>query len=105
MGDLILAAKEWSNNAEMIADVFGLHVNPSAVVVDATYGEGAFWNQYRPSNLIAHDIDKLKGDGVDFCALPEADRSVAAFACFDADRRLIDEHWTPVMMSVSTAGA
>lgn len=45
-----------------------------ALVVDVTYGKGLFWSEYRPQNLIAHDL--YVGDGVDFRNLPELDESV-----------------------------
>lgn len=41
--------------------------------MDVTYGRGLFWSNYRPAQLMTHDIAI---DGVDFRNLPEADASV-----------------------------
>jgi len=70
----ILAAQQWPTNAALIADVHRLgYITDDDLVVDVTYGRGGFWHQYRPANLVAHD---LRLDGVDFRQLPEADGSV-----------------------------
>jgi hypothetical protein len=53
--------------------------DPDDVVVDVTYGRGAWWRKYRPPRLIAHD---LALDGVDFRQLPEADGSITV-VCYD----------------------
>lgn len=58
-------------NADLIAAVAPLYL--SGDVCDLTYGEGGWWRKFRPESLVAHDIDRTKGDGVDFTALPEAD--------------------------------
>lgn len=64
-------------NGVLIAEVarLGYLGDDTTTVVDTTYGEGSFWTRYRPAHLVAHD--RFKGDGVDFRALPEADRSTA----------------------------
>lgn len=49
-------------------------------VVDLTYGDGRWWDKFRPEPFTAHD--KYKGDGVDFTNLPEADGTYDA-VCFD----------------------
>jgi hypothetical protein len=57
-------------NAELIAAVAPFYLTGS--VCDVTYGLGGWWQKFRPLELMAHDIDPGKGDGVDFTALPEA---------------------------------
>ena len=73
---MIRAAHAWPSNAELIADVADLYIDDDAMVVDVTYGKGTFWNVYTPKNLVAHDLDPAKGDGVDWGNLPEQDNSV-----------------------------
>jgi hypothetical protein len=68
------------NNAELIAAVAPLYLTGS--VCDVTYGLGGWWKRYRPDELVAHDIDPNKGDGVDFRSLPEPDSTYDA-VCFD----------------------
>lgn len=65
------------SNAELIAAAAPLYLTGS--VLDMTYGEGKWWDRFRPDGLVGHD---LKTDGVDFTALPEADGSFDA-VCFD----------------------
>lgn len=74
--DVIKAANDWTSNAELIADVAELYLKPDDIVVDVTYGLGTFWNKVTPKNLIAHDLDTTKGDGVHWGDLPEDDNSV-----------------------------
>lgn len=70
----ILGVQKWKNNAALIADVWRLYGRDDAIVLDPTWGRGRWWTEIVPKNLICHDLYKL--DGVDFCALPEADASV-----------------------------
>jgi hypothetical protein len=69
------------SNGVLIATVarLGYLGGPDDTVLDVTYGRGLWWTRYRPRNLVAHDIAL---DGVDFTALPEADRSIPV-VCFD----------------------
>ncbi len=60
-------------NADLIAAVSALWIVDGDVVLDPTWGQGAFWRLGSPDGLIAHD---LKTDGIDFRKLPEADTSV-----------------------------
>lgn len=76
----ILASVQTGLNADLIAAVAPLYLTGS--VMDVTYGRGLWWSTFRPPDLIAHDLDPVKGDGVDFRALPEADQSVDT-VCFD----------------------
>jgi hypothetical protein len=64
-------------NGDLLASVAGLYLTGS--VLDVTYGKGVWWTKYRPAGLAHHD---LALDGVDFRALPEADRSYDT-VCFD----------------------
>lgn len=59
--DEIMRHHGWRNNGEMIADVaaLGFIVGP---VLDLTYGEGNFWSEWRPDELVANDLDPDKGD-------------------------------------------
>lgn len=59
-------------NADLIAAVAPLYLTGS--VLDVTYGEGTWWQRFKPEPFGYHD---LAIDGVDFRALPEADRSYA----------------------------
>jgi hypothetical protein len=49
----------WKNNSEMIADVALLGFIPGNVL-DLTYGDGAFWNHFRPADLTTNDLDPEK---------------------------------------------
>lgn len=74
----ILASVFTGTNAELMAAVAPYYLTGS--VLDCTYGEGKWWERYRPDQFTAHDLHKV--DGVDFRALPEADRSIDT-VCFD----------------------
>ena len=65
-------------NADLMAAVAPYYLTGS--VCDLTYGEGKWWDRYRPDPFVAHD--KFKLDGVDFTALPEEDNSYDT-VCFD----------------------
>ena len=60
-------------NAELLAEASQLWITDDDVVLDVTYGRGAFWNLIEPRNFVGHD---LALDGVDFRHLPESDDSV-----------------------------
>lgn len=66
------------SNAELIEAFAPLYLTGS--VLDVTFGEGKWWDRFTPEPFTFHD--KFKVDGVDFCALPEKDRSVTT-VCFD----------------------
>ena len=72
----ILSVINERRNGPLIAAAASLWIKPDDLVVDVTYGRGRFWTDYRPANLVCHDIDPRLGDGVDFCELPEDDESV-----------------------------
>jgi hypothetical protein len=60
-------------NGPLIAQAAKLWIQDDDIVLDVTYGRGRFWTEFKPTNLITHDIAL---DGVDFRALPEPDESV-----------------------------
>lgn len=66
------------SNADLMEAVSPFYLTGS--VLDVTYGEGAWWERFRPETFTFHD--KYKVDGVDFTALPEADDSVET-VCYD----------------------
>lgn len=65
-------------NADLIAAVAPYYL--TGTVCDATYGEGKWWDRFRPDALVAHDLHKV--DGVDFTNLPEPDGTYDT-VCFD----------------------
>lgn len=74
----ILASVFTGTNADLMAAVAPIYLTGS--VLDVTYGEGKWWDRFRPEPFTFHD--KFKVDGVDFTALPEADNSIDT-VCFD----------------------
>lgn len=66
------------SNADLMRAIAPLYLAGS--VLDVTYGEGKWWDRYKPEPFTAHDLYKL--DGVDFRALPEADGEFDT-VCFD----------------------
>lgn len=74
----ILPSVFTGTNADLMRAVAPLYLTGS--VLDTTYGDGKWWERFRPDGLICHD--KFKVDGVDFCALPENDASIDT-VCFD----------------------
>jgi hypothetical protein len=65
-------------NAGLIKYVSRLWLKPSDIVLDMTYGRGKFWDKYRPSTFVAHDL--YTRDGVDFRDLPESDSCIDVVA-------------------------
>jgi hypothetical protein len=63
-------------NADLMVAVAPFYLQ--GAVCDVTYGMGGWWQRLRPENLVAHDLDPEKGDGVDFTALPEPDNTYDA---------------------------
>ena len=74
----IVGSVQTGTNADLIAKVAPLYLTGS--VLDVTYGEGKWWDRYRPADFTYHDLHKV--DGVDFRDLPHADGSFDA-VCFD----------------------
>ncbi len=74
----VLGAARWTTNADLIADVFTVHVPARAAisVADVTYGAGVWWRAVGEPDVRhgrAFENPKHFDDGVDFRALPEAD--------------------------------
>lgn len=74
----ILPSVFTGTNADLMLAVAPYYLTGS--VLDVTYGEGKWWDRFRPSPFTFHDLHKV--DGVDFRALPEGDGSVDT-VCFD----------------------
>lgn len=74
----ILTSVFAGSNADLMEAVAPLYLTGS--VLDVTYGDGKWWERFTPEPFAKHD--KFKLDGVDFCALPEADGSFDT-VCFD----------------------
>lgn len=51
----VLAVNDWPTNAALIADVAKLYLDPADVILDATYGRGRWWSEWRPDVLITND--------------------------------------------------
>lgn len=56
----VMAAGQWSNNADMIADIGRLGWFDGDVL-DLSFGLGVFWNQFKPGHLVTNDIEEGKG--------------------------------------------
>lgn len=65
------------DNAALIASIAPIYLTGS--VLDVTYGQGVWWQRFKPEPFTGHD---LATDGVDFRALPYGDASWDA-VCFD----------------------
>lgn len=75
----VYAASKWKTNGELIADVAKLgYLKKTDIVLDPTYGEGIWWQNWEPNTLVYHDLHKLKD--VDFRFLPYRDGSFDAVA-------------------------
>ena len=75
----VLAAKAWETNADLIAEVATLYYS-GGPLLDTTYGLGGWWSKWQPEELVAHDIDPTKGDGVSYHNLPHDDGSFSTIA-------------------------
>lgn len=53
--ELVLGAKRWRTNGDLIADVARLYIRPDDIVIDMTYGRGKWWTVYR------HDPARFQG--------------------------------------------
>jgi hypothetical protein len=79
----VLSAYNWRSNAYLIADCARLgYLDADWHVLDATYGKGRWWDQWRPAQLTTNDIDAGDEPDVvaDFRALPFADDTFDAVA-------------------------
>lgn len=74
----VLAAHNWATNAELIADCHQLgYLRDTDTVLDPTYGQGTWWNVWRPAKLTAFCRAE---DGSDFRHLPRCDATFDAIA-------------------------
>lgn len=65
---MIRAATEWSSNADMIVACRDLgYLSDADAILDPTYGQGTWWQQWRPDGLETLNRNK---DGSDFARLP-----------------------------------
>lgn len=72
----VMAVDRWPTNGHLIADCARLGYLYGRVL-DCTWGQGTFWNEYLPDELWACDGDLDKsplGEAVDFRALPFSPR-------------------------------
>lgn len=78
-GGLVLSTVV-GDNYDLFCEVARMWIKPDDLVMDVTYGRGAFWKQPALGEMpqIRHDIDRSLpyGDGVDCRNLPEPDESV-----------------------------
>lgn len=70
----VMAFYDWKTNGKLIFDVQKLGYLPEPVL-DATYGEGKFWTEFRPQSLTTNDLYKPADLNCDFRTLPLKDRS------------------------------
>lgn len=60
----ILAAQQWKNNAELVADLFELgYLDDDVAVLDPTFEGGKWWTVRTPAQLVGHRFgDQVLGD-------------------------------------------
>lgn len=82
----LFRAQEWPTNGHLIATVarFGYIVDP---VLDATYGDGVFWQEWKPDALTTSDLHTPAMYAWDFTALPLLDASFSTVV-FDPPYKL-----------------
>ncbi len=87
----VMAFGAWPSNAEMIEDCARLgYLRPEWRTLDPTYGYGTFWKLWRPTELVACDLDLARspaGFPVDFTDLPFRDEAFDAVV-FDPPYKL-----------------
>ncbi len=69
----LLTAMRWKDSAELIEAIGTRSQYLGGRVLDVTHGRGVFWKNWKPSELVACDIDPAKspvGYSVDFTKLP-----------------------------------
>ncbi len=82
----VMRAHRWVTNAAMIADVARLGLI-SEEVFDATYGEGAFWTEWKPDTLITNDLHKPAQFHEDYRSLPFPD-AIFSTVALDPDYKM-----------------
>lgn len=77
----ILAFGTRKTNAQLVADLHALgYITDEHDVLDATYGLGRWWNDYRPAKLVTNDLFTPADHAYDVMALPWVeDFDVVAF--------------------------
>lgn len=72
----ILAAHPWPTNAELIEACAHLgYLHTDALTLDATFGRGVFWRNWRPRRLVTADLKPTGMLRSDFTRLPFADNT------------------------------
>lgn len=99
-------------NAELFAQIMGLHVPPPAKVADITFGKGAFWRAIEPGSydVWASNISKAPRlpvaahvfDGVDCRSLPYEDSS---FDCVVFDPPYKEGYFRRVPSQLADSGS
>lgn len=86
----IMAVGRWRDNAALIADVARLSPGYlSGRVLDATYGKGTFWNDYKPDDLWTNDLYVPDATySIDYRSLPESWTEHFDAVVFDPDYKL-----------------
>lgn len=83
---MILSTDTWPSNAHLIAAVAALGYIPSPVL-DATYGLGNFWTEWKPDVLRTNDLYTPAEYDYDFTVLPFVRREFATVV-FDPPYKL-----------------
>ena len=65
---VVPAVHAWPTNGHLIADVARIY--EFGRTLDATYGRGRFWTQYRPDDLTTNDLSSDADHHFDFRQLP-----------------------------------
>lgn len=76
----IPAVHAWPTNGDLIADVARLHLWPTWRVLDATYGLGLWWTQWKPPLLVTNDLYTAADHQYDFRLMAFPDRDFDAVA-------------------------
>lgn len=67
----VFSAHNWRDNAELIADVGSMGFIKGKVL-DATFGMGIFWNDFKPDELVTNDLHVESADfHYDYRQFPE----------------------------------
>lgn len=70
----VLAAKKWTTNGHLIADVAQLYLHTGMRTLDPTFGAGVWWKVWRPDELVCHSPD-IDGPSYDFRRVDEPSAS------------------------------
>lgn len=90
---MISSIHDWRTNAELIEALTKLnYIQPDDLILDATYGKGNWWKNYKPNRLVTLDIEtpaQIKGD---FTKLP-FQNSTFDVVCYDPPYKLNGTPW------------